>query len=44
MTDLHEQDDHVASDLAPLQVTGNRLAFPLGPFQIVTLRLTPSSG
>ena len=42
VTDLHEQDDDVASDLAPLQVTGNRLAFPLGPFQIVTLRLTPT--
>ena len=41
VTDLHEQDDDVASDLAPLLVTGNRLAFPLGPFQIVTLRLTP---
>jgi alpha-mannosidase len=42
VTDLHEQDDLVAADLAPLRVAGNRLAFPLGPFQIVTLRVTPA--
>ncbi|MEO5709149.1 MAG: glycoside hydrolase family 38 C-terminal domain-containing protein [Nocardioidaceae bacterium] len=41
VTDLHEKDDDEAADLAPLQVVGRRLTFPLGPFQIVTLRLTP---
>jgi alpha-mannosidase len=41
VTDLHEQEDAVATELAPLRVDGNRISLRMGPFQIVTLRLTP---
>ena len=40
VTDLHEHDDTVAAGLAPLEVRDNEVRLTLGPFQIVTLRLT----
>jgi alpha-mannosidase len=39
VTDVHEQDDGVTASLAPLAADGNRVAFALNPFQIVTLRV-----
>ncbi len=42
VTDLHERDDEVASELCPVDVRDDGVALRLGPFQIVTLRLVPA--
>ncbi len=40
VTDLHEQDDEVVRELAPLRPRAGAVALTLTPFQIVTLRFS----
>ena len=42
VVDLHEQRDDETAALAPVSVSDAEVSFPLGPFQIVTLRFARS--